>query len=464
MSQSAKHLPGVDQLLRSAAGRILIDEFGRTRVARVIAETLSRARRDIATTDLELPSDDTLLANTRSVLSAANPTLKTVLNLTGTILHTNLGRASLPQVALDAVQRVAGSPSNLEFDLETGKRGDRDQPLEHLLKEITGAEAATVVNNNAAAVMLVLNTFALGQDVPVSRGELVEIGGSFRVPEIMMRSGCRLVEVGATNRTRRSDFKAAITDQTAMLMKVHTSNYQIQGFTESVAEKDLAALAHEFGLPFMTDLGSGTLVNLSQYGLPPEPTVQEAVESGADIVTFSGDKLLGGPQAGLIVGTAKAIALIKQNPMKRALRVDKMTLAALIAVLKLYLTPETLVAHLPTLRDLARSEAEIKQFGDALLPAVTAQLGHDFDAALVNAKSQIGSGALPIDLLPSWAIAISARGTPHPNEAIMSLATRLRQIDTPILGRITGSRLLLDLRTLYQPELLLAGLKAVNVG
>ena len=464
MSQSAKHLPGVDQLLRSGAGRILIDEFGRTRVARVIAETLSRARRDIATTDLELPSGDTLLANTRSVLSAANPTLKTVLNLTGTILHTNLGRASLPQVALDAVQRVAGSPSNLEFDLETGKRGDRDQPLEHLLKEITGAEAATVVNNNAAAVMLVLNTFALGQDVPVSRGELVEIGGSFRVPEIMMRSGCRLVEVGATNRTRRSDFKAAITDQTAMLMKVHTSNYQIQGFTESVAEKDLAALAHEFGLPFMTDLGSGTLVNLSQYGLPPEPTVQEAVESGADIVTFSGDKLLGGPQAGLIVGTAKAIALIKQNPMKRALRIDKMTLAALIAVLKLYLTPETLIAHLPTLRDLARSEAEIKQFGDILLPAVTAQLGHDFDAALVNAKSQIGSGALPIDLLPSWAIAISARGTPHPNEAIMSLATRLRQIDTPILGRITGSRLLLDLRTLYQPELLLAGLKTVNAG
>ena len=464
MSQSAKHLPGVDQLLRSAAGRILIDEFGRTRVARVIAETLSTARRDSATTDFKLPSDDELIANTRSVLSATNPTLKTVLNLTGTILHTNLGRASLPQVALDAVQRVSGSPSNLEFDLETGKRGDRDQPLEHLLKEITGAEAATVVNNNAAAVMLVLNTFALGQDVPVSRGELVEIGGSFRVPEIMTRSGCRLVEVGATNRTRLSDFKAAITDQTAMLMKVHTSNYQIQGFTESVAEKDLAALAHEFDLPFMTDLGSGTLVNLSQYGLPPEPTVQEAVESGADIVTFSGDKLLGGPQAGLIVGTAKAIALIKQNPMKRALRVDKMTLAALIAVLKLYLTPETLVEHLPTLRDLARSEAEIKQFGDTLLPAVTAHLGQDFDAALVNAKSQIGSGALPIDLLPTWAIAISARGTTHPNEAIMSLATRLRQIDTPILGRTTGSRLLLDLRTLYSPERLLAGLKAVNAG
>ncbi|MBT7388434.1 MAG: L-seryl-tRNA(Sec) selenium transferase [Gammaproteobacteria bacterium] len=464
MSQPAKHLPGVDQLLRSVEGRMLVDEFGRTRVARVIAETLSTARRDSATTDFKLPSDDELIANTRSVLSATNPTLKTVLNLTGTILHTNLGRASLPQVALDAVQRVAGSPSNLEFDLETGKRGDRDQPLEHLLKEITGAEAATVVNNNAAAVMLVLNTFALGQDVPVSRGELVEIGGSFRVPEIMTRSGCRLVEVGATNRTRLSDFKAAITDQTAMLMKVHTSNYQIQGFTESVAEKDLAALAHEFDLPFMTDLGSGTLVNLSQYGLPPEPTVQEAVESGADIVTFSGDKLLGGPQAGLIVGTAKAIALIKQNPMKRALRVDKMTLAALIAVLKLYLTPETLVEHLPTLRDLARSEAEIKQFGDTLLPAVTAHLGQDFDAALVNAKSQIGSGALPIDLLPTWAIAISARGTTHPNEAIMSLATRLRQIDTPILGRITGSRLLLDLRTLYSPERLLAGLKAVNAG
>ena len=440
---------------------MLVDEFGRTRVARVIAETLSTARRDSATTDFKLPSDDELLANTRSVLGAANPTLKTVLNLTGTILHTNLGRASLPQVALDAVQRVAGSPSNLEFDLETGKRGDRDQPLEHLLKEITGAEAATVVNNNAAAVMLVLNTFALGQDVPVSRGELVEIGGSFRVPEIMTRSGCRLVEVGATNRTRLSDFKAAITDQTAMLMKVHTSNYQIQGFTESVAEKDLAALAHEFDLPFMTDLGSGTLVNLSQYGLPPEPTVQEAVESGADIVTFSGDKLLGGPQAGLIVGTAKAIALIKQNPMKRALRVDKMTLAALIAVLKLYLTPETLLEHLPTLRDLARAEVEIKSFGDVLLPEVQNCLGLDFDAALISTKSQIGSGALPVDLLPSWAIAISARDSQHPNEAIMELAARLRRIETPVLGRITESRLLLDLRTLYGPEVLIAGLKAV---
>ena len=464
MSQPAKHLPGVDQLLRSKAGRELVDEFGRTRVARIIAETLSAARRSALTCDFELPSDDELLANTRSVLSAANPTLKTVLNLTGTILHTNLGRASLPQVALDAVQRVASSPSNLEFDLQTGKRGDRDQPLEHLLKEITGAEAATVVNNNAAAVMLVLNTFALGREVPVSRGELVEIGGSFRVPEIMTRSGCRLVEVGATNRTRLADFKAAMTDQTAMLMKVHTSNYQIQGFTESVAERDLAALAHEFDLPFMTDLGSGTLINLSPYGLPPEPTVQEAVQTGADIVTFSGDKLLGGPQAGLIVGTAKAITLIKQNPMKRALRVDKMTLAALIAVLKLYLTPETLVDHLPTLRDLARSESEIKRFGDALLPAVTAHLGAEFDAVLVSAKSQIGSGALPIDLLPSWAIAIGAPDTSHPNETIMRLASRLRQIDTPILGRIAGSRLLLDLRTLYQPELLLTGLKAANQG
>ena len=464
MSHPAKHLPGVDQLLRSQQGHVLIEAFGRTRVARVIAEQLSVARQAMAAPEFELPSADVLLANTRSVLCAANPVLTAVLNLTGTILHTNLGRASLPQVAIDAVQRVAGNPTNLEFDLETGKRGDRDQALEHLLKEITGAEAATVVNNNAAAVMLVLNTFALGRDVPVSRGELVEIGGSFRVPEIMTRSGCRLVEVGATTRTRLSDFKAAITDQTAMLMKVHTSNYQIQGFTESVAESDLAALAHEFDLPFMTDLGSGTLVNLTQYGLPREPTVQEAVQSGADIVTFSGDKLLGGPQAGLIVGSAKAIDAIKQNPMKRALRVDKMTLAALIAVLKLYLTPETLVEHLPTLRDLTRSDADIKSFGEAVLPAVADCLAPDFEAGLVSTKSQIGSGALPIDLLPSWAIAISARDTEHPNEAIMALASRLRHLDTPILGRITASQLLLDLRTLYQPELLLTGLKAVHTG
>ena len=440
----------------------MVGLFGRTRVIEALQNAIADARALLARDIDCIISEGRLLQSAEQALSERAKTLRSVVNLTGTVLHTNLGRAILPKQALNAVLQVASAPSNMEFNLKTGRRGDRDSELEQLLQEITGAEAATVVNNNAAAVMLVLNTLAQDREVPVSRGELVEIGGSFRVPEIMTQSGCKLVEVGATNRTRVSDFEAAIGPNTALLMKVHTSNYEIQGFTESVAEKALSGLAHQYNLPFMTDLGSGTLVNLTRYNLPYEPTVQEALQQGADIVTFSGDKLLGGPQAGLIVGRRTEIEAIKKNPMKRALRVDKMTLAALTAVLKLYLTPESLTSELPTLRDLSRPASEIQKLGEALLPMAAETIGDRFQLTLVPTKSQIGSGALPIDVLPSWALAIRSSAALNADQDIVELASNLRLGEPSIIGRIHDSQLLFDLRTLYDPEPLIAAFKAIH--
>ncbi len=460
MSHPAQQLPSVDRLTRGLEGRRLVGLFGRTRVIEALQTAIADARARLARDGDCIISEGQLLQTAEKALSERAKTLRSVVNLTGTVLHTNLGRAVLPKQALDAVLKVASAPSNLEFNLKTGRRGDRDSELEQLLQEITGAEAATVVNNNAAAVMLALNTLAQGREVPVSRGELVEIGGSFRVPEIMTQSGCKLVEVGATNRTRVSDFEAAIGPNTALLMKVHTSNYEIQWFTESVDEKALSNLAHQYNLPFMTDLGSGTLVNLTRYNLPYEPTVQEALQQGADIVTFSGDKLLGGPQAGLIVGRRSAIEAIKKNHMKRALRVDKMTLAALTAVLKLYLTPESLISELPTLKDLSRPASEIQKLGEALLPLAAEAIDDRFQLTLVPTKSQIGSGALPIDVLPSWALAIRSSAALNADQDIVELASNLRLGEPSIIGRIHDSQLLYDLRTLYDPAPLIAAFKA----
>ena len=460
MKNLAGKLPSVDRLLRSDLGQALVAQFGRVPVASALAEQLKKAREQLLKNEESVPTDSALLNEATQELERSNRPLKTVINLTGTVLHTNLGRARLPESAINAIRNVAESPSNIEFDLSTGKRGDRDALLERLLKDLTGAEAATVVNNNAAAVMLTLNTFALGKTVPVSRGELVEIGGSFRIPEIMERSGCELVEVGATNRTRLADFKAAMTKSTAMLMKVHTSNYQVQGFTESTPEPELADLATQHDLPFMIDLGSGTLIDLTQYGIPREPTVQDALAQGATLVTFSGDKLLGGPQAGIIVGKASYINAIKQNPMKRAMRVDKMTLAGLTEVLKLYQTPETLCDTLPTIRDLARPEQAIKALGAQILQQLESVPTRGFKIELMPVKSQIGSGALPVERIPSWAIAVSSRDTPS-SRAIMTLAAEFRQQPRPVIGRIYQDHLLFDLRTLHDPQPLVEAFAAV---
>jgi len=445
-----RSLPAIDELLRLPDGQRLVATYGREFATEGLRDATTDARRRLTadgTTALAAVEPAALLNDAERRLRALSaPSLKPVFNLTGTVLHTNLGRAPLPQAAIDALTAVAGGASNLEFDLASGTRGDRDSHVEDWICRLTGAEAATVVNNNAAAVLLLLNTLALRREVIVSRGELVEIGGAFRVPDVMSRAGAKLVEVGTTNRTHPADFEQAITPRTALLMKVHTSNYAIQGFTAAVPETVLAATAQAHALPFVVDLGSGTLIDLSRYGLPHEPTVAEAIAAGADLVTFSGDKLLGGPQAGIIAGREKLIRRIKRNPMKRALRVDKLTLAALGAVLRLYADPARAVRELPALRLLTRPAAEIDAQATRLLPALAAALGAAAGVSIVDCASQIGSGALPVDLLASRALRIVPAG--GRGKVLERLARAFRQLPVPVIGRIADGALVLDLRCL----------------
>ena len=403
----------------------------------------------------------------RRVRAAAAPSLRPVLNLSGTVLHTNLGRAELPEVAVEALAEAARSAVNLEIDLATGKRGERDTHVEAWLARLTGAEAATVVNNNAAAVLLVLNTLALGREVPVSRGELIEIGGSFRLPEIMSRAGCRLVEVGTTNRTHLEDFARAIGERTGAVMTVHTSNYVVEGFTAAPEPARLASLARERGVPWVHDLGSGTLVELERFGLPREPTPREALANGADLVTFSGDKLLGGPQSGIVAGRADLVSALRSNPMKRALRVDKITLAAIGALLPLYANPERAVREVPALRRLVRAESDIR----AAAGRIAAKLHGRFPDASVEAvacASRIGSGALPVDTRPSAGIALRppppAGGGRSSGRSAERLAARLRSLPIPIIGRIREGALVLDLRCLDRESDLLDALRPLLDG
>ncbi len=380
----------------------------------------------------------------KTLLRQDQPSLVPVFNLSGTVLHTNLGRAILPEAAIDAINTVASAASNLEFDLCSGKRGDRNTHIESLLCELSGAEAVTVVNNNAAAVLLVLNTLANNGEVPVSRGELVEIGGAFRIPDVMARAPCQLVEVGATNRTHLKDYETAINERTALLMKVHTSNFYIQGFTKSVSESDLAALAEKHSIPFVIDLGSGNLVDMTQFGLASEPTVKQALEHGADLVTFSGDKLLGGPQCGVVAGRKELIDQIKANPLKRALRVDKLTIAALTEVLKLYRNPDRLIAELPTLNYLNRRAEDIESQAHRLLESWQAALTSTFTCSIEQCESQVGSGALPSSTLPSFALCTRASS----DNDINRLVTAARNLAKPVIGRLNDGCFSLDLRCL----------------
>ena len=446
MDTVAKRPPSLDKLLDSASMQALIALHGRT-------STLAAAREALDTwrADASQPFDAAAFEQRcRAQLDTlATPHLKPVFNLTGTVLHTNLGRAPLPQEAIDAVAAVMGRPANLEYDLASGARGDRDDHIDGLLRELTGAEAATAVNNNAAAVLLVLAALAEKKEVIVSRGELVEIGGAFRIPDIMRRANAKLIEVGTTNRTHLRDFEAAIGPKTGLVMKVHASNYAIEGFTASVSVAELAALCRARGVPLAEDLGSGSLVGMTKWGLPAEPTPMQSIAAGANVVTFSGDKLLGGPQAGLIVGDKALIARIKKNPLKRALRLDKMTIAALEAVLKLYRDPDRLAERLPTLRLLTRPLAEIEAQARRLAPLVAQALGDQAVVQVLPCKSQIGSGSLPVDRLPSACIAIGPpAGIKRAGSFPERMADALRALLIPVIGRIEEGQLRLDLRCL----------------
>ena len=447
-------LPSVDKLLLSAASSAWISTYGREELLRCIRFVLDELRKKISSGDLDtVPTDQSLLALIDARLVArARPNLRRVINLTGTELHTNLGRAVMPDEVIAAMASAAAEPCALEYDLGEGKRGDRDELVEELLCELTGAEAATVVNNNAAAVFLLLNALSSRRETIVSRGELIEIGGAFRIPDIMKRAGARLVEVGTTNRTHARDFAEAIGPKTALVMKVHTSNYVVQGFTAEVPEPELAKIAHEGNVPFVVDLGSGTLVDLTQFGLPKEPTPAEAIAHGADLVTFSCDKLLGGPQAGILVGRKDLIQRIKKNPLKRVLRVGKVTLAGLESVLRMYRNPDALPERVKVIQLLTRSASAMQTQAEALIPPLRESLagcGLSIDAQPV--KSQIGSGSLPVERLPSVALAISAVDRTH-EKKVVRLERLLRGSDIAVIGRLSEKTLLLDLRCLTEDK------------
>jgi L-seryl-tRNA(Ser) seleniumtransferase len=444
-------LPSVDRVLGDAAA-VSLEVFSRTAAVAAIRETLAvlrgrlRAGEDVTAAQL---TPQAVVAAARETLAASNrPRLRKLVNATGVVLHTNLGRAWLAEAAVEAVVAAARAGCNLEYDVERGERGDRDALVEEHLCALTGAEAATVVNNNAAAVMLTLNTLAEGREVVVSRGELVEIGGSFRIPEIMSRSGVKLREVGTTNRTHLADYRAAIGPETSLLMKVHASNYRIVGFSSAVELDELAVLAAEHpGVFVVEDLGSGALFDLSAHGLAAEPLVADRIRAGADLVLASGDKLLGGPQCGIIVGRAHLVARLRRNPLKRALRCDKMTLAALEATLRIYRFAPRPESEIPTLRYLTRGVEDLRPIGEEAVGLLAANLGEDFDVELVASEARAGSGSQPDSSIPSLAVAVRSRV--HGAQAI---ERRFRFADPPIIGRIEQGVFFLDLCAIDDPR------------
>ena len=444
----------MDQILNSESTRKLLSRYRRDYVAEVLRRVLGELREQLLDSDgRNADTRDALAARIQSMLAAAldagdTASIHRVINATGVVLHTGLGRAPLPASAAAAVRSVAESYCNLELDLQTGARGSRLTHVEELVRELSGSEAAAVVNNNAGAVLLMLSALARGRQVIVSRGELVEIGGSFRIPDIIEASGAVIREVGTTNRTHLIDYERALGAETAMILAVHPSNYRVEGFTSAVDLGQLAELGHRAGIPVAYDLGGGALADLAAWGLPPEPVVSESLATGVDLVSFSGDKVLGGPQAGIIAGSARHLDPIRKHPMMRALRCDKLTLAALEATLKLYRLPEAqMAAEQPVLRMLSESVERVQARAERVLGALSARAGELLCPRIEATAAQAGSGALPMEELPSRALSLTPRFC-----GAEELARRLRLRAVPVVGRVQKEKLLLDLRTVYEED------------
>ena len=445
-----QNLPAIDKLLHTPPLRELAGDCPHVLLVEAAQRTVAELRQQILDDSAPEPACDIEAVAARAAVHARklnSPSLKKVLNVTGTLLHTNLGRAPLCKPALEAMTNVSAGYSNLEYDLDKGQRGKRFRHVEELICQLTGAEAATVVNNNAGAVLLALSALASGKEALVSRGELIEIGGSFRIPDIMAAGNVKLVEIGTTNKTHLDDYRKAITADTALILKVHTSNYRIVGFTEAVPGSELADLGKERGVIVLEDLGSGLLIDLSQYGLPPEPTVSEALKTGIDILTFSGDKLLGGPQAGIIVGRKEIVERLRQHPMARALRIDKMTLAAIEATLRLYLDPDKALQEIPTLQMLSKNADTLRSQCEGLIAKLESDLAADAEFEIIPTHTTVGGGALPLAELPGFGIALKPKSI-SPNR----LSDNLRKTDPPVIGRIQDDLFIIDPRTLAIDE------------
>jgi L-seryl-tRNA(Ser) seleniumtransferase len=456
VEKSLRQLPSVDEVLRDGRVMEMLEIHPRSVILEAVRSVVADERKEILsgsnTPQMEMKKEEYLdrvvEKSAAAVKISVRSNLRRVINATGVVLHTNLGRALLSERARDAVNIVASNYSNLELDLETGRRGSRYSALEHLLTSLTGAEDALVVNNNAAAVLLALSTVASGREVIVSRGQLVEIGGSFRIPEVMAQSGAKLVEVGATNKTHPDDYRKAVSGETAMLLHVHTSNYRIIGFTRETTVSELVAIGREYKLPVMSDLGSGFLVDLSLYGLPLEPTVQEVLGAGPDIVTFSGDKLLGGPQAGIIVGRRHYIEKMKRNPLTRAVRIDKMTVAALEATLREYQDKEKAIMEIPTLKMLTVNQEILEKRASELAGLFESVIDKNKAQFIVEkGMSAVGGGAMPTADLPTAVVAVSPF-----NINAGELQAALRRGEPAVMGRVQEDKLILDLRTISDAE------------
>lgn len=448
-----RKIPSVDKVLEYEDVKMLLQKYSKGVMLKAIQNVLERIREKLLT------DKETLIGNEKQSVSITaeeiedemkslrKPHLEKVINATGVVLHTNLGRSLLPDESIENMKEIAGSYSNLEYDLEKGRRGSRYSHIENLLCEITGAEAAFVVNNNAGAVLLALNTLADGKEVVVSRGELIEIGGSFRIPDIMKRSGAKMIEVGTTNKTHPEDYEEVINDKTGLLLKVHTSNYRIVGFTSEVDLHTLIELGGKYHLPVVNDLGSGSLIDFSLYGLEHEPTVQEVVKTGVDVVTFSGDKLLGGTQAGIIVGKKTTIKKMIKNPLNRALRIDKLMLAALESTLRLYIDQETVIKKIPTLKMITLPLDEIERRAENFKRRLKKNIPDHVEIQVVDDTSRVGGGALPSQQLPTKVVAISSESIP-----VKSLEKYLRDNRPSIIVRISRDQLRIDIRTVGKDE------------